>query len=133
MSKINFTFLLLLLVSTSAGADYELMFTTRDNNKFFLDKDSIKRKNGFIYYKYMVNYNKRDPSGFLSEITIKQGQCSRSRTKDLSLIWFIKHNGKGKSFNTPASALEKNWEYLKKDTIGELILKIVCLPEKISR
>jgi len=125
-------FLLLFLIPNLVTADYEFIFEKSGHGEYFLDEDSVERKNEFIYYRYMVNYSEPDPSNFLSEVTVQQGECSKSRVKDLSLIWFIKQNGKGKSFNN-SPYLSKNWVYVKKDSIEELLLKIVCLPEKISR
>jgi len=97
---------------------------------FYIDLDSIKTIDGFIYYWYLRDYP--EPyMGILSEKVYVQGDCGVSRIKDLSFHFYKKT--KGRDFDVKDNPESPEWRYVAPETFGGFLLNLNCsLEEKMK-
>ena len=93
-------------------------------NSYFLNFNTFKKHNGYIYWWDMVSYLKPNKFGTFSSQTYYMGDCKLFRFKILSDKNFEGQNGTGsfKIYNVP----DKEWRYPSPNSIGEYLFKFVC-------
>jgi hypothetical protein len=120
---------------------YEHVFDTNEGvlqGSYYLDTKGIREKDGMTFYSYIVDYDEPNEDGMLSDKTYAMTNCkfnkskvftsnffSQLKYKDITVEFFNQPLAKGQGFS---DAYEFKWKKPKKDSVGELILKIVCLP-----
>jgi len=127
MKKI-FLVLFSLLISFNSYGEWVLAACdtecNKNGNKFYVDKDTIKKKNGHIYYWQLVDYHK--PLGrFMSSVAFHEGDCSLNRHRKVSHKFYIKPMGNGKPIPANIKTNEP-WTYNSPDSVGILIIKYAC-------
>ena len=93
-------------------------------NTFYVDFESIKKHDGYVYYWHLADYLKPGEYGTLSSKTYTQGDCKKFRYKNLSTSYHKEPMGGGTG--EISNALDKEWTYPPPDTVIETILKSVC-------
>ena len=91
---------------------------------YYLNLDSIKKKDGFVYWFDLTDYPKPNKFGDASVHVFHQGDCKLFRYKDLMLTFFKKPMGQG--IGQPFDLSKPKWDKPHPDSIVETILKGVC-------
>jgi hypothetical protein len=89
----------------------------------YIETDTIKKADGFIYYWDMQDYLV-PVSGFLSSQVYNQADCKRSRVKTLSYVFYKRNMGRGESEQEESE--NKNWKYPSPGTLMLGILNAAC-------
>ena len=94
-----------------------------EGDSFYLDQDSIKQHNEYVYFWYLKNYLKPGQFGDMSVKVYLQGECRLNRYKPLSYIFYKQPMGKGKSetYNPPPE-----WDYPAPGSLLEVTTNYVC-------
>jgi len=120
---------------------YEHIFDKNEGElqgSYYLDTKGIRAKDGMTFYSYIVDYDELNEDGMLSEKTSGMTNCKFNKSKVFTLNFFSRLKYKNitvEFFNQPfaqgqgfSDAYEFKWKKPKKETVGELLLKIICLP-----
>ena len=93
-------------------------------DKFFVDIDTVKKKDGHTYYWFLDDNIKADSNGDMSNKYFIKGDCSLYRFKVLSAIYYKKPMGKEQreSF-TPK---DPEWSYAPPNSNMHNALDKVC-------
>tara|TARA_B110001454_G_C12396868_1_gene299180 strand:+ start:95 stop:412 length:318 start_codon:yes stop_codon:yes gene_type:complete len=89
----------------------------------YVDIDSIKKHNGYIYYWGLRDLLKPDKWGDMSLKLYFQGDCGVIRMKYLSYNYYKKPMGRGES---EVDNTESEWKYPPPDTVDGKVLDYVC-------
>ena len=126
MKILNITLILffsLTFLSTSF-ADWKHV-SQENNNNFYIDETNIRKKNGYVFFWDMINYN-GVPSKFgdLSAKSYNQGDCNLFRYKRLSYSFHKKEMAKG--IAKRSNNKNPSWIYPAPRTHEFIILTLVC-------
>ncbi len=91
-----------------------------------VDFESIRKHDGYVYFWMLGDHLKPTTTGTLSAKVYIQGDCKKFRSKWLSDSYYKKPMGMGNPSiidDTP----DKDWRYSPPDSVGEIVLKSVCL------
>jgi hypothetical protein len=137
MKKLLLIFTLLfstLMFSLPSYAEWtEVSFTLDGKTKnydvgettFYVDFDTIRKHDGYVYYWDLANYLKPLKKEVFSSKIYWQGDCKLFRSKVLSDFYYSEPMGRGIpiiSSNTP----DDEWSYAPPNSSHEKILKSVC-------
>ena len=90
---------------------------------FYVDYDSIKSHNGYVYYWGLTDYIEPNSSGNMSSKIYYQFDCELDRMKYVSGTFYSESMGKGKG---ETSAPPDDWMYPPPDSVYGFILDSVC-------
>jgi|GEM_PF-3592900 len=118
-----FVILFLVIFSSHSNGEWEFVGESVKGDKFYIDIDSIKIDEDYVYYLTMHNRIKKDKWGSLSITSQKRGDCKSFKFEKLEIRYYKQHwaqspDGKYKpdfGWKTPA-------EY----GMSESYLKLVC-------
>ena len=125
----NLLVILTILISTlsftsNSFAEWTYIGESKDV-RIYIDFERIRKKNDKIFWWGLTDYKKRTPSGDLSAVVLREGNCLTFQYKILSDMYFSRPMGKGEM--TGGSDIpDKNWKYAKPKSLIELQLKTVC-------
>ena len=110
--------------SSPSHAEWTKVNKDSDGNTNYVDFESIREKNGYVYWWILSDILKPTIQGHLSSKTYTQGDCKLFRVKYLSWSFYIKRMGGG----TANSGGPKNpqWDYPGPNSVMENILRAVC-------
>ena len=110
--------------SSPSHAEWTKVNKDADGNTNYVDFESIRIKNGYVYWWILSDILKPTMQGHLSSKTYNQGDCKLFRVKYLSWIFYLKPMGGG----TGSSDAPKNpqWDYPDPNSVMENILRAVC-------
>ena len=74
----------------------------------YIETDTIKKADGFIYFWDMHDYVV-PLSGYLSSQTYYKADCKRSRVKTLRYIFYSRNMGRGQA--EQQDSVNKDWKY----------------------
>ena len=117
---IIFTF----LFSTTSWGDWNFVAETVKGNKFYYDKDRIRKSGKFIYFWELIDSIKPSKDGDLSSTTYIELDCSIFRYKILKLQTYNKSMGEGNmilDFTPP-----DEWDYPQPDTVKDYMYNKIC-------
>ena len=114
----------LMFSPSTSFAEWKKVGENVGGTTFYVDFESIKKHDGYVYYWYLSDYLKPTKFGHLSAKTYNQGDCKLFRFKRLSYSFHKEPmgGGTGEIDNTP----DKDWRYPTPDSAGEYVLKTVC-------
>jgi len=121
MKKLLILLFSILISFNSYGEWIEV--TSNDGSIYYIDKDSIKYHDGFIYFWELSDYLKPNSLGHMSGIAYKEVDCNLNRQQILSLNMFKMSMGRGESENIN---LDSSWYYPISGSVGEGILNYAC-------
>ena len=112
-----------LLISFNSYGEWERVNDNVDGTTYYIDKDSIKVHDGYVYYWELTDYLKPTSMGHLSDKVYKQGDCNINRYKYLTYIFYTESMGNG---NSTTADGETEWTYPSPESIGNFVLSYVC-------
>ena len=92
---IIFMILFTVMFSFNSFADWSLVTKSFNGKSYFIDFERITKNNGYVYFWWMVNYEKPYNKKFLSSTTLVQADCKEYRGKSLTWSFYSKPMGKG--------------------------------------
>ena len=117
---IIFTF----LFSTTSWGEWNLGSESIRGNKYYYDKDRVRKSGKFIYFWELTDYLKPSEMGDLSIIKYSQLDCSIFRYKVLVFQTYKNSMGEGEKtldYNPPGE-----WDYPRPNTSTEIMYKKIC-------
>ena len=96
-----------------------------DGNSYYIDTNSINKRDGFVYYWELVDYVEKNQSGDMSDKAYYQGSCEQSRVKLLSVTYYNKPMANGaQKKHIPSNPI---WDFpLYESSVGGYLLNFVC-------
>ena len=89
---------------------------------------TLKRHDTSTFVWRLNNYLK-PVNGYLSDMSYVEYDCNVNRVKDLQIIFYRKHFGKGESRTIDFSKISKkhiDWRYPTPGSVGRIILNYIC-------
>jgi hypothetical protein len=123
------TLLFSILISFNSYGYWNEIEST-DKYTFYIDDETIKTVDKYVYYWTLTDNNVPNKNGTLSTKLRKQGDCKLERVKPLSFIFYKKNMGKG-SLDTYTPE-ESEWWYDPPGSIGSYELAYVCEVVKLT-
>ena len=123
MKKI-LTLLFSILISFNSYGEWKYLHDDVNGNSNYIDMDRIREHGGYVYYWTLIDYLKPTKHGHMSSKMYVQGDCGVHRIKYLSYTHSKQPMGEGGETNNPPNP---KWVYPGPDSIGELMLKTVCV------
>ena len=124
----NLLLIFTLLVSTvffssPSYAGWTKLGENVDGDTYYIDYESIRKHDGFVYFWRLSDYLKPTKTGMLSAKAYHQVDCKSFRFKDLSFSSYKEPMGGGtaEDFTPP-----DKWIYPRPNSVNETILKKVC-------
>jgi hypothetical protein len=77
-----------LLISFNSYGEWEKLGKNVSGDTFYIDTDTIKEHNGYVYWWVLNDYLKPNEYGDMSGKTYVQGDCGVNRYKWLSIIYY---------------------------------------------
>ena len=114
-----------MLISFNSYGEWTYIIEEEDGDKYYIDNDSIKEHDGYIYWWGLTDYVK-PYSGDLSVEAYFEGDCGINRWRLLSIVFFKQSMGTGqKDIQTPTGEYA-NWYYPPSDRIDGMLLNHAC-------
>jgi|LWDU01.1.fsa_nt_gi hypothetical protein len=112
-----------ILISINSYGEWKGVAKNFDGDTFYIEIDTIKEHNGYVYYWELTDYLKPTDTGTMSTKMYKQGDCGVNREKHLSFIFYEQPMGRasGETYNPP-----DKWNYPTPDSVGGIVFKYVC-------
>ena len=120
LTVITFTF----LFTTTSWVEWNYVTENERGNKFYYDKDRVRKSGKYLYFWELINLGKSTEFGDLSYTTYKQLDCSIFIYKILKSQSYNKPMGEGemRGEETPPD----EWRYPKPDSVGESTYNKIC-------
>ena len=126
MRKLTFlTLIFTVMFSSTSYAEWKWVGENMDGDNFYVDFETIRKHDGYVYYWYLRDYLKPDEYGNWSAKLYLQGDCKLFRHKYLSDSYHTQPMGEGTP-STTDNTPDKEWRYSPPDSVGEFVLKSVC-------
>ena len=112
-----------LMLSFNSYGEWTPITINIHDDIFYLDLERTNEKEGDVYYWYLKDLNE-PKEGVRSATSYIQGDCEVNRFKELS----FNHYGELKGVERITSSTPDNpeWDYYPPDSVGEVLLDIVC-------
>ena len=119
---IIFTF----LFSTTSWGEWNLGSESIRGNKYYYDKDRVRKSGKYLYLWYLKDYLK-PIDGEMSGTSYVQLDCSIFRFKLLKIHFYKKSMGEGNTDyeNTPKGE-QGEWTYPQRNSVSEILYNKVC-------
>ena len=112
-----------ILISFNSYGEWEKVTKNVSGSTYYIDMDTIKEHNGYVYDWELTDYLKPDGNGIMSAKLYKQSDCGVNREKHLLLVGYEQPmgEGSGKTMTPP-----DEWVYPTPDSVGGIMLKYAC-------
>ena len=110
--------------SSPSHAEWTKVNKDADGNTNYVDFESIRKKDGYVYWWILSDILKPTMQGHLSSKTYNQGDCKLFRVKYLSWIFYLKPMGSGTGNSDGPK--KPQWDYPDPNSVMENILRAVC-------
>ena len=126
MIRTLLTVLVLSLLSTPVLGEWKEMGNDPGGNTFYVDFDTIKQHQGYVFWWMLFDLLKPSSGGTISGKVYYQGDCNSFRVKSLNQLYFNEPMGKGTNIGKSKGGTE--WKSLSpnKNRMQEKLLKSVC-------
>mgnify|MGYP001345488090 FL=1 len=118
------TYLILLISSSSLYAEWSATLDLDVGGVAYIEKDTIRKIDGYVYFWGMTDYNERNEYGDLSSQVYYQGDCKNNRFKTISYSFFKFNTGRGEADHQ--DSVDKDWKYPKPRTVSTSLLEAAC-------
>ena len=124
MKKLLLIISLTLIFCNSVFADWKKFGNTKDG-EYFVEKDSIIKESGYIYFWKMIDYSKPllDTNYYSVKVYIK-GDCKVKKIKTLTYVFYTGRKGTGESEQQESE--NKNWKYPIPESVDYSLLEKLC-------
>ena len=113
-------------LSSPSYAKWTKVVESLNGNIFYVDKEEIRKHDGYVHYWVLTDYLKPSRRGNLSNKTLLQGDCKLSRVKSLQEHYFTGKAGRGTMKVWKPNKSQSKWWDLPPDSNFAIILKSVC-------
>ena len=112
-----------IMISLNSYGEWIKFGNSIEGSTAYIEIDTIKESNGYVYYWVMLNYSERTEYGDMSGSRYLQSDCAVGGVKTLSIVFHKKPMGEGDSetYNPPPE-----WEYPRPGTIFSATTNYVC-------
>ncbi len=125
MKKIFLIISVALFFNSSVFADWEKLGDESEGGEYFVEKDSIIKEAGYIYFWKMVDSTKPFlDSNFYSVKVYIKADCKVKKIKTLTYVFYTGRKGTGDSEQQESQS--KNWKYPIPESVDYSILKKLC-------
>ena len=124
--------ILTFLFPVSSFAYWAEVASNDDGTTYYLDVETIKERNGLVYYWSLIDYLKPTSTGALSVKSLQEVNCNIPRKeRELSASYYSSPMGK----NTPLVTYNKErpWRYSQPNTILEFMIDQVCEVNDVNK
>ena len=122
-----FTLLFSIVVfSSSSYAEWTKVGKNVIRSIQYVDFESIRKKDGYVYWWELYDYLRPKKSGISSAKVFVQGDCKQLQYKNLSYSLHKEQMGGGIGKIPTISKQHRVWKHPSPNSIGELTLKAVC-------
>jgi hypothetical protein len=105
-------------------AEWTKIGTSDSGDVFYIDFDTIKKHEGFIYVWKMNDYITPEDDGSISSKVYHKLDCNLNRSMSLQFIFYKESLGKGPGeTNSPKNP---EWRYAPPGTVLENIITLAC-------
>jgi len=125
MKKLIFTLLFTTLVFSSPTYAGWMEIIKGNGITFYVDFDTIKKHDGYVYYWELGDYLKPNEFGDLSAKVYREVDCKLFRHKVLSDSYYTEPMGRGTP-SASSNTSDEEWRYPPPNSSGETVLKSVC-------
>ena len=106
-------------------AEWTEVSTDVDGDTWYIDYDTVKENNGYVYYWRLLNYLKPDQFGDLSAKVLYELDCDIPRKyRYLSQLYYTQPMASGSTSTTNNNASE--WKYPSPNSVAEGMTNKVC-------
>ena len=113
-----------LLISFNSFGEWVKVTESVTGKTHYVDTDTIKEHNGYVYWWDLTDLPKPDKDGDMSWKVYKQGDCGVNRFKYLSYMFYKQPMGEGSG--EPLKPNNTEWNYLPPGTVDKIKLDYVC-------
>ena len=101
-----------ILISFNSFGEWMLISTSNvDNSKFYVDTETIKERDSFLYVWELDDYSlPLSDTSVLSVISLKEIDCTAMKMRNVVIHYYEKNMGKGEIYLTDESPA-KTWTY----------------------
>ena len=93
-------------------------------SKYYIDLKTLRKIDDYVYYWNLIDFDKLDEFGNMSNVSYSQGDCGITRVKMLTAVSYKKPMGE-EAVDT-YTAPNPEWEYMPPYTVGEFLLNTSC-------
>ena len=113
------------LFSTTSWGDWNFVVEDVEGNKFYYDKDRVRKSGKYLYFWELGDYIKPSEDGDLSHTVYVQLDCSIFRYNNLKFQTYSNSMGEGelRFEHTPKDV---KWNYPEPDTIVGFLYNRIC-------
>ena len=112
------------VLSPVAHAEWTPVSVTRSAVSY-VKFDSIRKKDGMVYYWFLTNFYKPQKTGFNSAQIYIEAECDRFRFRFLNWVTFKGPMASGK-ISSSRNSPDKDWRYPNPNSVYEFTLNVVC-------
>ena len=92
---------------------------------YYIEYDTVKENNGYVYYWELADYLKPDQFGDLSNKVLREVDCDIPRKwRYLSQLYYTQPMASGSTSTTYNNASE--WKYPSPNSVGETMINEAC-------
>jgi len=106
------------------SADWLKIADIAGGGSAYIETDTIRKADGFIYFWDMQDYPVPNSWGSLSTQVYYEADCRRGRVKTLTYVYYENNMGLGQA--EEEEPYNKNWKYPSPNTITFNTLNIAC-------
>ncbi len=120
-------FIVLLIFSSIAHADWTFITESSNDTKFYLDFSTVQKKNNLVRVWQRVELPKPQifsGENYLSMRAYREYDCTEKRERILSLSFFSQNNLNGNIIHNHSQTGE--WGYVAPNTSGSELMRAVC-------
>ena len=99
------------MFSSTSFAEWTQLGVSKSGDTYYLDFESIRKVDGFIYFWSLTDFLKPDEWGDLSYKTYLQGDCKLFRIKYLSFSYHKQPMGGGTGVVKKTVKIHQGWKY----------------------
>ena len=123
MKKLLILLFSILISFNSYGEWKQITVSLDGQHTHYVNVDTIKENNGYVYFWKLIDYLKRNEWGDMSIMIYLQGDCGVTRHKILTFLPYDQPMGNGefKQFDG-----DGKWDYLLPNSVSEEVLNFVC-------
>ena len=122
-----FLLLILSLLPVHTWADWEFIGKSDNGSSFYIDYDSIEKKEGHIYFWYLMDEPEANLAGYKSIKSYEKIDCKDSRRKVLEAVFYQQPMGQGSGDSKIPFGKFAEWQNPPSGTAIAAVVKRVCI------